>query len=175
MTVPLPRTAALAAAVLVALAACGAEGHGAGRSCAAAGSPPGLSVAIPAPHAARTASAYLRVCWGDTCRHPRVELRSSAMAVSRNCDADAHAGSAACAAAAAPDAPDARKFGFARVADLPTSPVKVTLRLRDSQGRTFLDRRIELVPEPTRPNGPRCGDGAPQAGLTIVHGELTVL
>ncbi|GAA4229278.1 hypothetical protein GCM10022254_21340 [Actinomadura meridiana] len=170
MTVPLARSVALAAALL-ALAACGTEGNGAGHPCTDVGSRPGLSLTVPPPEAARTASASLRVCWDDTCHEPRIELRSATWTVSKNCDADADA-STVCSASSSPDA---GKFGFANVQGLPTEPVQVTLRLRDVHGRTFFDRRVDLIPEATRPNGPGCDVGAPQAGLTIVHGEVTVL
>ncbi|RKS74894.1 hypothetical protein BZB76_3417 [Actinomadura pelletieri DSM 43383] len=170
MDVPLLRSAALGAA-LFALAACGVLGNGAGR-CAAAGSRPGLSVDIPAPDAARVSSASLRVCWDHTCRETPVRFRPSSRGLPMDCQRDDPADSADSCDAAAES--DGAKHGFAYVEDLPTSIVRVTLRLRDAQGRTFLSRRIELIPEATFPNGPDCDEGAPQAGLTIVNGALVV-
>ncbi|RFS85644.1 hypothetical protein D0T12_11570 [Actinomadura spongiicola] len=168
MDVPLLRSAALGAA-LFAVAGCGAVGNGAERECAATGARPGLSVDIPAPDAARVSSASLRVCWDGTCRETPVRFRPSSRAVPMDCDRDDPDDS--CGASAESEG---AKHGFAHVEDLPASIVRVTLRLRDSQGRTFLNRRIELIPEATAPNGPDCGEGAPQASLTIVNGALVV-
>ncbi|MEU8796916.1 hypothetical protein [Spirillospora sp. NPDC048819] len=166
---PLLRSVALGGALL-ALAACGSGGLGAERPCTAIGSSPGLSVSVKPPDASRVASASLRVCWdGTTCREPTIELRPSSTTVPMGCDGDGP--DAACAASASPDG---GKTGFAQVEGLPKSPVQVTLTLRDAQGRTLVDRRVDVTPAATFPNGEHCGEGGPQAALTVADGTVTV-
>ncbi|MGP4027692.1 hypothetical protein [Actinomadura sp. 3N407] len=164
---PLPGFVALGAALL-ALAACGTGGLGAERPCTAIGSSPGLSVSVKAPDAARVASASLRVCWDGTCREPRIELRPSSTAVPMGCSGEGP--DAVCGASVSPDG---GKTGFAQVQDLPKRPVQVTLTLRDAQGRTLVDRRVDVTPKATFPNGEHCGEGGAQAALTVAHGTVT--
>lgn len=162
------RYAALGAALLV-LAACGSAGHGAERPCTEIGAQPGLSVAVSAPDAERVESVSLRVCWDGTCREPRVELQPSSTAVPMGCDGAGP--DAGCGASASPDG---GKSGFAHVEGLPEALVRVTLTLRGAGGRTLLDERVDVTPKATFPNGPDCGEGAPQAGLTVAGGAVTV-
>lgn len=164
----LPRPVALGAALL-ALAACGSGGLGAGRPCTAIGSSPGVSVSVEPPDASRVTSASLRVCWDTTCREPRIELRPSSTAVPMGCDGDGP--DAACAASASPDG---GKRGFAQVQGLPKRPVQVTLTLRDARGRVLVDRRVDVTPAATFPNGEHCDEGGPQAALTVADGRVTV-
>jgi hypothetical protein len=163
---PLLRALPLAAALL-ALAACGSESDGAGRPCTQIGAAPGLSLTVP--DGSRVASATMRVCWNGTCHDPRIELTPTSKTVSTGCDGDGS--DAACGASASPDGGAA---GFAQVEGLPKAPVQVTLKLRDSEGRTYLTRRLDVTPKATFPNGPHCGEGAPQAALTVANGQVTV-
>ncbi|MFD0686540.1 hypothetical protein [Actinomadura fibrosa] len=164
----LPKALALPAALL-ALAACGSGTLGAERPCTAIGSAPGIGLSVRAPDAARVSSASLRVCWDGTCREPALELRPSSTAVPAGCDGDGP--DAACGAVSSPDG---GKTGFAQVTGLPKAPVRAVLVLRDARGRTVLDRRIDLTPKATFPNGPHCGEGGPQAALTVAGGRMTV-
>ncbi|WP_141577401.1 hypothetical protein [Actinomadura sp. WMMA1423] len=160
------RAVALAAALL-ALAACGSEGEGAGRPCTLIGSDPGVSLTVP--DGSRAASASMRVCWNGACQEPPIELTPTSKTVSTGCDGDGP--DAACGASASPDG---GKAGFARIQGLPKAPVQVTLKLRDAQGRTFVDERVDATPKATFPNGPHCDEGAPQVGLTVTGGRVTV-
>ncbi|WP_433468173.1 hypothetical protein [Spirillospora sp. CA-128828] len=162
------RTAVTLGTALLALAACGTGGGGAGRECTLIGSMPGLSVVVPAPEGARVASAHLRVCWGGTCQEPRLELRPTSKTVSTGCDGDEP--DDACGASASPDG---GMSGFAHVEGLPKTSVKVTLTLRDAQGRKYLGKRVDVTPKTTFPNGPHCGEGEPQAVLTVANGQIT--
>ncbi|MEO3828668.1 hypothetical protein [Actinomadura sp. B10D3] len=164
----LSRAVTLGAATL-ALAACGTEGDGAGRTCTAIGSMPGLRLAVPAPDAERIDSASMRVCWNGECREPLIELHPTSTAVSTGCDGDEP--DAACGASASPDG---GKAGFAQVEGLPKQPVRVTVRLRDAEGRTVLDKSLDVTPKATFPNGPGCGEGRPQAVLTVAGGRVAV-
>lgn len=157
---------AAVAAALLALAACGSDG---GQRCTAIGSPRGVSLDIRAPDAARVESASLKVCWNGTCRDPELELSPSSTTVPLGCDGDEP--ESACAASASPDG---GKHGFANVEGLPKTPVQVTLKLRDARGRTVTARRVDLTPKATFPNGRHCGEGAPQAGLVVANGAVTV-
>ncbi|SNR73298.1 hypothetical protein [Actinomadura mexicana] len=163
---PFSRAVPLAAALL-ALAACGSEAGGAGRPCTLIGSESGMNLIVP--DGSRVASASLRVCWNGTCQEPRIVLNPTSKAVSTGCDGDGP--DAVCGASASPDG---GKSGFARVEGLPEAPVQVTLELRDTEGRTYLARRLDVTPKATFPNGPHCGGGAPQAALTVANGQVTV-
>lgn len=163
----LSRAVTLGAATL-ALAACGSEGDGAGRACTAIGSMPGLRLAVPAPDAARVASAHLRVCWNGECREPEIELTPTSKSVSTGCEGDEP--DAVCGASASPDG---GKAGFARVEGLPKAPVQVTVELRDAAGRTVVGKSLDVTPKATFPNGPDCGEGHPQAVLTGVLGQIS--
>ena len=159
------RAGALCAA-LVALAACGAGGER--GECTLIGSSPGLRVEVKAPYASRVASASLRVCWNGACHEPEIELGATTTSVPMGCDDDEP--DAACAASASPDG---GKADFVRVESLPAAPVQVTLTLRDRQGRTLVDRRVDVTPEATFPNGEKCPEGPPQARLTVAGGTVT--
>lgn len=163
---PLSRAVPLLAALL-ALAACGSEAGGAGRPCTLIGSEPGLNLIVP--DGSRLAAASVRACWNGTCQEPRIVLNPTSKSVSTGCDGDGP--DAACGASASPDG---GKSGFARLDGLPKAPVQVTLKLRDAKGRTYFDRRLDVTPKDTFPNGPRCGGGAPQAVLTVANGQVTV-
>ncbi|QXJ25013.1 hypothetical protein AGRA3207_006445 [Actinomadura graeca] len=164
----LTKTVVLAGAML-ALAACGSESAGSGRPCTLVGAVPGVSVDVRPPFAARVASVSLRVCWDRACQSPRVELTRTSKAVSAGCDGEGP--DAACGASMSPDG---GQGGFARVEGLPRTPVQAFLVLRDGRGRRLLDRRVDLTPRVTFPNGPHCGEGPPQAGLVVADGRVTV-
>ncbi|MGI5330499.1 hypothetical protein [Actinomadura nitritigenes] len=159
------RAAALGAALL-ALAACGSE-NGA-RECTLVYSPTGIGVDIAAPDATRVASASMRVCWNGTCVTTRLVLQPSSTSVPLGCHGDGP--DAVCSASASPDG---GRHGFAAVADLPKSPVRVTLTLRDRHHRAFVDQELVLTPKATLHNGPRCGPEGVQAALTIKNGKAT--
>ncbi|TDD81699.1 hypothetical protein E1293_18115 [Actinomadura darangshiensis] len=159
------RTAAAAGAAMLALAACD-SGDGE-RRCTAIGSMPGLSVVVP--DGSRVASASLRVCWGGACQDPRIELTPTSKTVSDGCEGDDP--DDVCGAHAVPDG---GKSGFARVGDLPKTPVQVTLKLRDAAGRNYFSKSLDVTPRATFPNGPHCGEGDPQAVLTVANGQVTV-
>jgi hypothetical protein len=74
----------------------------------------------------------------------------------------------------ASSSPDGGKRGFADVADLPESPVEVTVTLRDDEGGRLLRQKLDVTPHATYPNGRHCGKGAPQAGLVVQDGKVTV-
>ncbi|GAA0584050.1 hypothetical protein [Actinomadura livida] len=168
--VPPTRSSLLASgalgAALLAVAACGAEG--AGAECTMIGSSPGMSVVVRHPDAARVASASLRVCWDGTCREPGIGLGPSSTSVPLGCEGEEP--DAVCAASASPDG---GKTGFAVVEGLPKAPVQVTLELRDAGGRVLVDRRLDVTPKATYPNGPDCDEGAPQVVLTVADGTVT--
>ncbi|MFD0899904.1 hypothetical protein [Actinomadura sediminis] len=137
-------------------------------ACPAIGSPPGVSVDVRPPDAERAASASLRVCWDGACTTSEVALRPSAAAVPMGCGGDGP--DAVCGASASPDG---GMTGFAQVEGLPEAPVEVEFALLDDGGDAVLARRVRATPEATRPGGPECGEGGPQARLVVAGGRVT--
>ena len=41
------------------------------------------------------------------------------------------------------------------------------MRLIDSSGTALADRTLEITPTTAYPDGPECGGGTPQTGLTV--------
>ena len=157
-----------AGALCIALLALAACGTGRGAECTLLGSSPGVRVDVKAPDASRVASASLRVCWNGVCHEPEIELRTSTTMVPMDCDGDEP--DAACGASASPDG---GKTGFALVEGLPKTPVRVTLTLSDAQGRTVVEESVDATPKATFPNGRDCGEGPPQAELTVAGRTVT--
>jgi hypothetical protein len=146
---------------VAALTACG-SGE---RRCTMMAARQGIGFDIRAPDAAKVAEADMKLCWNGTCREPEIELLASTKSIPQGCSGGA------CGASASPDG---GKYGFADVRDLPTTPIEVTLVLRDPGGATLLDRTLSVTPHVTYPNGPDCGPGSPQAMLLVRNGNVTV-
>ncbi|WP_158886694.1 hypothetical protein [Amycolatopsis anabasis] len=139
--------------------ACGAPaGAGDGHPCTEIGTPVGISIDIAAPLADRARAVNVTVCWAGSCQAPRVDLFPSSEAGQSGCAGEV------CSAQARPTG---AKHGFADVPGLPASPVRVTLALVSESGSTFSERVLEVTPALAYPNGPDCGAGGPQAGLTV--------
>ncbi|MGK5553262.1 hypothetical protein ACSNOI_16750 [Actinomadura kijaniata] len=165
---PSPARIATLAFAALALTGCGTASLSTGGECTMIGTPRGIGLAVEPPLAARAADATVEICWNGVCRTVRTELRDSTTAVPRGC-ADGPDG--ACAATASPTG---GKNGFADVNDLPESPVRVTLTLRDARGGSVLKQQITTTPQAVYANGPHCGKGGPQASLTVANGRVTV-
>ncbi|MEU5878429.1 hypothetical protein [Spirillospora sp. NPDC047279] len=159
----------MAFASLAAVTACGTTSPSGGRPCTAIGSREGVGLDIRAPDAARVDSATMTICWNGTCRTSRVELTASSAAVPGECPDGPPDG--VCGASASPTGD---KNGFADVQGLPKAPVKVTVDLRDAAGDRVLRRTLDVTPHATYPNGRKCGEGRPQAQLTLAGGRLSV-
>ncbi|MER6951656.1 hypothetical protein ABT294_47330 [Nonomuraea sp. NPDC000554] len=149
-------------AVIVAAAAmltgCGSEPP---HPCTLIGTPVGVGLTVEAPLAAKVRSATLEVCWDGSCRRPRLELFQGSRAGEQTCSGDT------CSAVAVPTA---EKQGFADVAGLPKRLVEVRLTLRGARGASLLDRTVRVTPKGRFPNGPECGEGGPNAMLTVDGG-----
>jgi hypothetical protein len=130
----------------------------------------GIGLDVAPPYAAKVAEADMKICWNGVCREPEVHLGPSSTTVPLPC-ASGRSDDAACGAVASPDG---GKHGFADVNGLPTTPVQVTVVLRDAGGATLLDRTLAVTPQDTYPNGPACGKGSPQAMLLVQDGKLSV-
>ncbi|MGI5168333.1 hypothetical protein ACQEU3_28680 [Spirillospora sp. CA-253888] len=152
----------LAAAALAACSPAGPEG-----GCTAIGSPSGVGLDIAPADAARVSTAALKICWNGACRTAAPALAPSSGTVPDDCDAGDP--DAPCAASASPTG---GKHGFADVPELPETPVQVTVTLRDASGARLLERTVTVTPKPTRPNGPDCDAGGPQARLKVSGGLL---
>ncbi|XVQ13352.1 hypothetical protein ACQP1W_12690 [Spirillospora sp. CA-255316] len=162
------KAAALACGLAV-LTACGGGSSSGERPCTMIAARQGVGLDIPAPYAAKVAEATMQICWNGTCREPEVHLTGTGKTVPQGCTGDGP--DAACGASSSPDG---GKHGFADVADLPASPVQVTVTLRDAEGERLLRQKVDVTPHATYPNGRHCGKGDPQAGLVVRDGEVTV-
>jgi hypothetical protein len=136
-----------------------------GQLCTTMAARQGIGFAIRAPDAAKVAEAEMKLCWNGTCREPEIDLHASTEAIPEGCSGGA---------CSVRYSPDGGKHGFADVRDLPTTPIEVTLVLRDPGGATLLDRTFSVTPHVTYPNGPDCGPGSPQANLLVQDGKVTV-
>ncbi|MEU0571741.1 hypothetical protein ABZ297_40970 [Nonomuraea sp. NPDC005983] len=131
------------------------------RPCTLVGTPVGVGLSVAAPLAAKVRSATVEVCWDGSCRRPRLELYQGSRAGEQTCSGEA------CSAVAVPTA---EKHGFADVAGLPKRPVEVRLTLRGARGASLLDTTVRVTPKGRFPNGPECGEGGPNAMLTVDAG-----
>ncbi|SDC44084.1 hypothetical protein [Actinokineospora iranica] len=156
---------ALFALCLSALLGCGSSPGAGDPPCTAIGSPAAISLDI-SPETAPAISAatppptgQLTACWGGECRTAQLDLRAATSAgattcVDENCSAQM--------------TPTGGLAGFVELPDLPKdTPVAVTLALGGAE------HRVEVVPRATFPNGPECGEGGPQARLTLNQGGLS--
>jgi hypothetical protein len=136
--------------------------------------PAGIRVEVHPELANRVADAALMVCWDGTCRKRTLHLRKTwaekPSTPGNPVMTTESATATESAEARTPQAPESLIWpGFAVVRDLPGKPIQVTLVLKDQQGATMLDRRINITPQPTYPNGRNCSPGGHQAHLTVTR------
>ncbi|MEV4160436.1 hypothetical protein [Nonomuraea dietziae] len=142
-----------ALSVMLALPGCAPE-----KVCTLIGAPAGVSLTIAPPLAARVSEAELTACWGGSCTTARPLLSPADRVTTQTCDADS------CGAALTRTG---GKRGFGDVAGLPKAPVEVRVQLKGADGGTALDRTLTVTPRGSFPNGPDCGEGGPQAAITV--------
>ncbi|MEV0807873.1 hypothetical protein [Micromonospora sp. NPDC050200] len=150
----------IATLAITTLSACATTSRG--RPCTLIGSPSGVSIGIDPAVAERVNTAEMTVCWNESCQTWTVALYASSRTVSDGCTQTGPG--AACSAHAEATA---GKAGFVDLADLPSSPVEVTVTLTDSAGARVVDQALMLTPKMTYPNGPGCGAGGPQGRITV--------
>ncbi|WP_211304864.1 hypothetical protein [Umezawaea tangerina] len=141
---------------LLVLGACGSEPE---VGCTMIGTPVGIGLDVAMPEV-RTAT--MQVCWDDKCVDPVVELHPSSSAGPQTCTGTAPTDSCGVSVV-----PTGGRNGFADVPDLPTAPVRVTLRLSDANGVVLVDEVLTATPKPAYPNGVECGGQGPQTGLVV--------
>ncbi|MGW7469954.1 hypothetical protein ACWGJT_36155 [Streptomyces xantholiticus] len=156
-------------AALALLTACGAGGT---RTCTLMDAPAGIRVDVHPDAANGVADATLTACWDETCRERTLQLRGTRPeepATPGNPVMTTESATAAeSRAVRTPQTPEPMvRPDFAVVRDLPGKPIHVTLVFRNQRGATVLDRRIDVTPQPTYPNGRNCSPGGHQAGLTV--------
>lgn len=154
---------------LVVLTACGTEVSSGERPCTMIAAPPGIGLDIQPPYAAKVTDASMKICWNGVCREPDLTLTPTTTAVPQGCTGQGP--DAACGAAVSPDG---GKHGFANVQGLPTTPVQITVVLRNSAHKPLLTRKLDVTPQPAYPNGKECDKGGPQARLVVTDGRITV-
>ncbi|MEV0613063.1 hypothetical protein AB0I81_07030 [Nonomuraea sp. NPDC050404] len=133
-------------------------------ACTAIGSMEGVQVTVEPAMAGRVESLAMEVCWDGSCKRSSPELMPETRPGEQTCSGDT------CGVEAVRTG---GKFGFGTVAGLPKRPVEVRLTLREAGSEPVLERTIKVTPKATFPNGPDCGEGAPQAAL-IVAADGTV-
>ncbi|MFG1943044.1 hypothetical protein [Nonomuraea sp. NPDC048826] len=126
------------------------------RPCTMIGTRVGVGLTVEAPLASQVDRAELEVCLPDGCRTYEPDLHPVTAAAETTCSGDT------CSARMRETG---GKQGFADVPGLPKSPVRVRVTLLDADGRTLLDRGLDVTPEGRFPNGPDCGEGGPNALL----------
>lgn len=163
---PIPGSTGTAAGMLALLALVTGCGSTDPVACDAVGVLRGFSLRIEPPTAARTGAASLEVCWDGTCRQEQVPLHPETTAVVSTCSGES---------CGVRTEPTGGRFGFVAVPELPTTVVRVRVRITDTAGAPLVERTTELTPHLVSRGDPRCGDGGPQAALTITgDGELRV-
>jgi hypothetical protein len=118
----------------------------------------GVHVEVDQAVAARAGHLAMEVCWDGACRRSSGELMPSTRVTGHTCEGEA------CSATAVRTG---GKFGFGTISGLPKRPVEVRLTLGDGGSEPVLTRTIRVTPRATFPNGPDCGEGAPQVTLTV--------
>ncbi|WP_327128785.1 hypothetical protein [Streptomyces sp. NBC_01727] len=162
---------AIPLAALALLTACGGSARDT-HPCTLLGTPAGIRVEVHPELAHRVAVATLIACWDAACQEGTLQLRETWSEV------PATPGNLVMTTdtATATVSPDLRnpqtpetfsRPGFAVVPDLPGKPVHVRLVFKNQRGATLLDRKINITPQPTYPNGRNCSPGGHQARLTV--------
>ncbi|HEX5597947.1 MAG TPA: hypothetical protein VFX61_18325 [Micromonosporaceae bacterium] len=156
---PTSRSLLVAALTLATLVGCaGAEKS---QACPLVGIRTGISIGIAAAIAEQVEAAEMTVCWDGSCRTRAVTLQPSSRTVDDGCT-----GSGSDAVCSAHAEATGERVGFADIADLPASPVEVTVVLTDPAGARILDQMLMLTPKMAHPNGAHCG-GRPQGRITV--------
>ncbi|MCP2354496.1 hypothetical protein HD597_001516 [Nonomuraea thailandensis] len=122
------------------------------------GSLEGVHVNVDQAVSARAERLAMEVCWDGTCRRSSGELMPATRPGEQTCSGDT------CSVTAVRTG---GKFGFGTISGLPKRPVEVRLTLGDGGPEPVLTRTIRVTPKATFPNGPDCGEGAPQVTLTV--------
>lgn len=135
------------------------------RACTEIGSPAGVAVTVDRGVATAGARLELRLCQ-ETCVERRVDLRPGAVTVDQTCSSGEPDGS--CSASSSPDG---TLVGFVDLPQLSAGPVRVSGVLTTAGGGSTL-AEITVVADPTRPNGPDCPVGGPQASVRVTAGGL---
>ncbi|GAA2865178.1 hypothetical protein [Nonomuraea rubra] len=129
------------------------------RPCTMMASLEGVHVDVDQAVAARAEHLAIEVCWDGACRRSSGELMPATRQGEQTCSGDTCSVTAVRTGA---------KFGFGTVSGLPKRPVEVRLTLSGAGGSEPVPARtIRVTPKATFPNGPDCGEGAPQVKLTV--------
>lgn len=134
-----------------------------GAVCTEMGAPAGIGVEIDQAVAEQiTDEVTVTVFWDDAQIETAVALYPVTEAVDQGCSDDDLDGS--CSAVMVPTG---GKTGFVDIFELPQQPVDVVVRLTGRDGTLHLEETLQLVPEPTYPNGRDCPPGGNQAQIVV--------
>nr|CTQ96722.1 hypothetical protein [Kibdelosporangium sp. MJ126-NF4] len=167
MTRNLAAAIALAAAALV-FAAVALTARDPRVPCPLIGSRSGISLEVDPAYGPRIGTARLTTCWNSACTTTSLKLSPSSTSVPMPCTPGGPDN--ACARME----PTSGKYSFAELANLPTSPVEVTVDLIDPTGVTLSSPRLVITPTLQSSGGPECGSPTPQGGLLVAaNGALS--
>ncbi|MFB6704373.1 hypothetical protein ACFCW6_06645 [Streptomyces sp. NPDC056333] len=162
---------AIPLAALALLTACGGFARDT-HPCTLMGAPAGFRVEVHPELAHRVAEATLVACWDAACQKRTLQLRETWSEVPATPGNPVMTTDSATATVSPdvrnPQTPETFRWpGFVVVRDLPGKPVHVRLVFKNQRGATLLDRKINITPQPTYPNGRNCSPGGRQARLTV--------
>ncbi len=145
--------------LLLSLTAC--VDLGPDRACTLIGSMGGVRVVVVKEIAPDLDRLQLKVCWAGNCHQHPVDLRPGPNSINEECQ-----GSRPADTCSASDIPDGTSVGFVKISDLPEGPITISASgVRD--GRQVKWAATTVMTDVDYPNGPNCGAGARQAGLTV--------
>lgn len=148
----------LAAALAMLLTGCGGAAE---IACTQIAALPGIAVTVDPTAAATLTGLTLRVCVGTDCAAHRVQLVPGSDSVDQGCEGPSP--DSPCSATARPNG---TQVGFVDIPDLPAGPLTVSARVTRRGGATSLPP-VQIVAEPSYPNGRQCPASANQAAVTV--------
>ncbi|WP_326549775.1 hypothetical protein [Micromonospora sp. NBC_01813] len=132
----------------------GCAGTSGGEACRLVGVQTGIGLRIAGPVAEQFTTVEMVICRGATCQTQQVTLLPSSTVTDNGCAAGGPDAVCSADAVATGD-----KVGFVSVADLPSSPVEVTLSLADVTGAEFVAETVTLTAKQVDVPGGGCGSG----------------
>lgn len=127
----------------------------------------GVTLTVAADFAPRVASLTLRACQHGACTARKLDLTAGTTALSSSCQAGREE---PCSVV---PTPDGTLVGNLDLPGLTEDPLQIRLTGTDKAGSALEARELVLHPSITRPFGPDCPAGGPQARLRLDAGHLS--
>lgn len=154
----------LAASALAVAAVTACSSSAPTTTCTLIAAIPGIAVTVNEPPAAAVADLQAHACWDGQCRDTTVVLNPRSGVGATSCATEA---------CAAQFTPLPGKYGTVNLPGITTSPVALTLTLRDASGAPVGTRAVTVTPRISYPNGTSCGGDAPQGKVTVTADGIT--